>query len=514
MAARPMPVKSKSMPNPIETVETQENQEGKELTHLTKGRARGPKKRSPGKSAPKKEIASKYVAAAVPTVQQNTPIKQKSPSFRPVVPPKSTPEKPRLTEKPLGPERPQKPQKPAVITVRPTSSGSVKSLESVKQQDKSTPSPSDTKPKVIVKREPDSPPPPQSKVWNKPPLKDRPPPSMAPEKFFNASLPSTPEFQPPKPRERERTVSGSMKARLAELSPLRRDSASGALSLFGSLLRSPQAPTPTSTMKKPKYPQLEIIPAPAPSKILDKERLFVQAWSIVSRVKHVSLPNTEEHVLYSGDMHAFLYMFNDEPGASEPSTMKFLWMGRECSLGEREGMEFVRLMGDQNADTYVIRQGNETPLFMRALGGVIVTRNGTRRPLPEEENALFCVRQCLGGVSIDQVPFRRAEFCSGFSFVAKTGNGEVFAWHGNGSLSEEIAAARRFAGQLIQDGAEVRETMEADPSGCAALWKCFEEEQYASGEFWRRKYDLNGFKPVVYVVEDQKVRRLEVWTDE
>ena len=223
----------------------------------------------------------------------------------------------------------------------------------------------------------------------------------------------------------------------------------------------------------------------------------------MSRVKHVSLPNTEEHVLYSNDMHAFLYMFNDEPGAIEPSAITFLWVGKDCTLPEREGMEFVRLMGDQTADTHVIYQGRETPLFIRALGGVIVTRNGSRRPLDSTEDGLFCVRQCLGGISIDQVEFRKREFCSGFSYVAKRGR-DVFVWHGNGSLSEEIAAARRFAAEI---SSQPKEMMEADPVGCSELWKCFDDHEYASGEFWRRKYDLNGFSPVLYLVEGRKVRR-------
>jgi len=507
VSGRPIPVKSKSAPDPMETTESQEHSTSKELTHLTKGRARGPKKRNPTKSAPKKDVVVSGPAERVPSVLESPPNKQRSPSFRPVVPPKSTPEKPKPIEKDVAelqkPEKPPKPPKPvSVVVARPTSSESITSLqETAKQADKLTPSPSSGTQLKVVKPEPDSPPPPQSSVWNKPALKDRPPSSTSPEKFFNASFSSAPEFfQPPKPR--ERVTSGSMKQRLADLSPLRRDSG-GPLSLFGNLLRSPSALITTN--KPSKYTQLEIIPPPSQAKFPDKERLFVQAWSIVSRVKHVSLPNTEEHIFYSRDMHAFLYMFNDEPGAPEPSMMKFLWIGRECCLGEGEGMEFVRLVGDQNADTHVIRQGSETPLFMRALGGVIVTRNGTRRPLAEEENALFCVRQCLGGIAIDQVPFCRSEFCSGFSFVATTREGEVFVWHGNGSLIEEITAARRFAGQLVGDGGQVQEMMEADPTGCTALWKSFDESQYASGEFWRRKYDFNGFNPVLYVVEEQKV---------
>jgi hypothetical protein len=281
-----------------------------------------------------------------------------------------------------------------------------------------------------------------------------------------------------------------MKQRLADLSPLRRDSKS----FFGNLLRSPTQPA------KPKFPAVEVISAPIQERIQDKERLFVQAWSIMSRVKHVSLPNTEEHVLYANDMHAFLYMFNDEPGASEPSAIKFLWVGQDCILPEKEGHEFIRLMGDQNADTQVIHQGHETALFMRALGGVIVTRTGTRRPLDIAENSVFCVREWLGGVSIDELAFRKSEFCSGFSYVVKK-DGDVYAWHGNGSLSEEIAAARRFAGEM----GTVKEMMEADPSGCSELWSCFHDMEYASGEFWRRKYDLNGFNPKLYQLDGQKV---------
>jgi hypothetical protein len=163
-------------------------------------------------------------------------------------------------------------------------------------------------------------------------------------------------------------------------------------------------------------------------------------------------------------------------------------------------------MGDQNADTQVIPQGHETPLFVRALGGVIVTREGTRRPLNSVEDGVFCVRLCLGGIVIDQVSFRKEEFCSGFSYVVKR-DGDVFVWHGNGSLIEEITAARRFAGEV---GQQVREMMEADPSGCMELWKCFDDHEYASGEFWRRKYDTNGFSPMLYVIEGQKVSTLSI----
>jgi hypothetical protein len=442
MSARPIPVKSASAPEPSRRSETTDDSH--QLTHLTKGRARGPKKRN--------------------SVKRVTVI---------------TEEPQTITEKPVI-------ENPAKENMRPRSNQSTTSVK-----------------KPIIKEEPDSPSPPMPSIWTKPPRPQVNTVNLSPEKIFNATFPTTPEpatssTSIPGSRSRQQTISpvGSMKQRLADLSPLRRDrQPTGTRSLFGNLLRSPSAPS------KPKYPSIEIIPASLQTKIVDKERLFVQAWSIVSRVKHVSLSNTEEHILYEKDMHAFLYMFNEEAGASEPSAIKFLWVGRECKLSEKEGMEFVRLMGDQNADTHVIRQGQETPLFVRALGGLIVTRSGTRRKLDCVEDALYCVRGCLGGISIDQVPFQKKEFCSGFSFVVKK-DGKVFMWHGNGSLSEEIAAARRFA---VEIGSQATETMESDPAGCGELWKWFDESTYACGDFWRRKYDLNGFTPTLYVVEASKV---------
>ena len=479
-SSRPMPVKSNSAPELTTTADDIDS--GKQLTHLTKGRARGPKKRSSVKGAEEKSETRKPVPPSPPP--KPAIMEETEPS--PPVPPKDI-KRSMTREEPVSvsPIQPFPTKRPLSLD-KPVPAPPIQPVATKRQ---------------IIKNEPDSPPPPKSSIWNKPPIKDRPVITTSVDKSFEATFMSTPEiFSRPSttgtaPQERQTisSPSGSLKQRFADFSSLRRDSIPR--SLFGNLLSSPiQSP-------KAKLPAIELVPSSITNKIPDKERLFVQAWSIVSRVKHVSLPNTEEHVLYSKDMHAFLYMFNTEPGDSEPSAIKFLWVGKDCTLGEKEGMEFIRLMGDQNADTQVIQQGHETPLFFRALGGIIVTREGTRRPLNSVEDGVFCVRPYLSGIAIDQVSFRKEEFCSGFSYVVKR-DGDVFVWHGNGSLSEEIAAARRFAAEV---GQQVREMMEADPSGCMELWKCFDDHEYASGEFWRRKYDVNGFSPMLYIIEGQKV---------
>src|SRR5277367_5883664 len=201
MAARPVPVKSKSAPEPSTTVE-QDIDEGKQLTHLTKGRARGPKKRNSVKR----------------TTEQTKP---------------PTPEK---FEKPL-------PAKPTII-------------ESPTQKPALPPKPIPTKRGPIIKSEPDSPPPIQSSVWNKP-LRVHTSPELLFDPAFHPSAPdltTRPLSVSTTSRERQKSTSspsGSMKQRLADLSPLRH-----APNIFGNLLRSPSFPKPP----KPKYPALEIVP--------------------------------------------------------------------------------------------------------------------------------------------------------------------------------------------------------------------------------------------------------------
>src|SRR5947207_4871522 len=81
-SSRPVPLKSKSAPEPRTT--TEDIEEGKQLTHLTKGRARGPKKRNSGKRAEEKPEGSTSVQRA-PTQR---PTIQEEPESTPPVPPK------------------------------------------------------------------------------------------------------------------------------------------------------------------------------------------------------------------------------------------------------------------------------------------------------------------------------------------------------------------------------------------------------------------------------------------
>src|SRR5438046_6673447 len=152
---------------------TKDIEEGKQFTHLTKGRARGPKKRISGKRVAEKSETPTFVQSA-PT--QRPTIKEEPESIPPV-PPKEI--KRPITRVSTPQIQPTPPPKPYKVREKPVPSLPVQAVAPKRQ---------------IIKDEPDSPPPPQSSIWNKPPIKDRPVTTSSSEKSFDATFPSTPDF--------------------------------------------------------------------------------------------------------------------------------------------------------------------------------------------------------------------------------------------------------------------------------------------------------------------------------
>ena len=92
---RPVPIRSKSAPEPRTTVE--DIDEGKQLTHLTKGRARGPKKRS----SVKREGENSKTATPVPPSPPPKPTIKEGRETSPPVPPKDV-KRPIIREEPVS----------------------------------------------------------------------------------------------------------------------------------------------------------------------------------------------------------------------------------------------------------------------------------------------------------------------------------------------------------------------------------------------------------------------------
>jgi hypothetical protein len=106
-----------------------------------------------------------------------------------------------------------------------------------------------------------------------------------------------------------------------------------------------------------------------------------------------------------------------------------------------------------------VKQGRETPTFFQAIGGIFITRQGTRERSSADSSYMLCGRSCPGGVAFDEVDMQVSSLCSGFSYVVCR-KGGVYIWKGKGATQAEIGVARLVGFEI--SGGEVNECTEGD----------------------------------------------------
>jgi hypothetical protein len=173
-----------------------------------------------------------------------------------------------------------------------------------------------------------------------------------------------------------------------------------------------------------------------------------QIWELASDGNMSHIPIQEEHILYDESMYLSVHLF--QTGNGSKKTEVYLWIGNEISdLTLEEAQVHARTTAKENrANLSIIRQGKETPRFFTALGGILITRRGTRNT---PKDYMLCGRRHLGHLAFDETDLALKSLCSGFVFVLCL-EGRLFLWKGSGSSQEEISAARLISMDLVSMG--------------------------------------------------------------
>lgn len=156
------------------------------------------------------------------------------------------------------------------------------------------------------------------------------------------------------------------------------------------------------------------------------------------------VPGQEEHILYDNSMYLCTHVFGSSNGAK--NTEVYFWTGSAVPEPTFEDAQlFARKAArDVGGKLVVIRQGKECPNFFQALGGILVTRKGTRTN--HSKQYVLCGRQHLGHMAFDEVELSLNSLCSGFPYLisSRTGllSGKIFLWKGKGCSAEELGCAR------------------------------------------------------------------------
>jgi len=145
-----------------------------------------------------------------------------------------------------------------------------------------------------------------------------------------------------------------------------------------------------------------------------------------------------------------------------------------------------------------LTQGRETPSFVAALGGVIVTRRGSRASLRETAPYMLCCRRAFGGIALDEVDMHYSSLCAGFPYIISTPN-KVYLWKGRGASEDEINTARKTANDFstssveeITEGTETQQFNELIGG---------DAEEQAHADFWKLKPQYPQYAVRVFLVD-------------
>ncbi|CBF88688.1 hypothetical protein AN0837.2 [Aspergillus nidulans FGSC A4] len=212
-----------------------------------------------------------------------------------------------------------------------------------------------------------------------------------------------------------------------------------------------------------------------------------QIWEITGEGNKQDLPVNQEYILYEGAMYLCVHSFEED---GSPRTEVQLWRGDDIWGGAVDSaLPFARRVARENScKLEIISQGKEPARFIQALGGILITRRGSSSRSSSSAIFMLCGRKHLGQMVFDEVDFSPRNLCSGYPFVISAMFGKVYLWKGKGSSAEEIGAARLIGMDLGLTG-EFEEVAEGEePSSFYEVFPQHKEtEEYAQSEDWLLK---------------------------
>ncbi|KAK6539993.1 hypothetical protein TWF694_008826 [Orbilia ellipsospora] len=514
---------------PLKSVTSNESADGPQLTHMTKSRARGPKRRAPAASATPSTRAEseKPKTSFSPQPRSINPTRRSlgqsgigaSSSLNPVTPNKpstisiqpydeennqATPERkdkpPTPAKSPLLKARSSQlnmrdslssptsnPSTPAVKPKSPLASQTpeedipaVKPLFFATPQERATPRRLPTPPSASVTPSPSAP-----RPLPKPPMKSKP--SFGSEESESVVAPSvkdsiarwgstnsTPETTPqrkgmiklPSYQDEVAAMESSRVYRSPQAttnlasspSPLRAGSSrtvdESLLSVVGADAAKYLSQFFTGPITSPPKDGIDVTPLLESKPKQNSEpvqTLKKQVWEITGiNGKKDPVPIGQEHILYEDGLYMCLHSYMESSGMM--SSEVFLWSGDRVSLGtvEEAQLSARRLAREYDGRLIVTQQGKETPRFIEALGGIIITRRGSRARIQQDIPFMLCCRKVLGGIALDEVDIHFTHLCSGFPYIISTPD-RLYLWKGKGSSTEELRAARVASFDLAND---------------------------------------------------------------
>ncbi|KMU82564.1 hypothetical protein CIHG_00345 [Coccidioides immitis H538.4] len=219
-----------------------------------------------------------------------------------------------------------------------------------------------------------------------------------------------------------------------------------------------------------------------------------QIWEFGNDGKRRDLPANQEYILFEQSMYLCIHTFETANGSR--TTQTHLWCGDGISEGTIEDAQLFarKLARENNSKLEILRQGKETANFIQALGGIILTRRGSSSRADSPALYMLCGRRHLGQIAFDEVDMTRQSLCSGYPFILSAKFGNLYLWKGRGSTADELGCARLIGMDLGLTG-EIEEITEGEEP--SSFFDCFPnshvDRTYPSADHWRFKANNEKF---------------------
>ncbi|EWC47120.1 hypothetical protein DRE_03489 [Drechslerella stenobrocha 248] len=210
----------------------------------------------------------------------------------------------------------------------------------------------------------------------------------------------------------------------------------------------------TSSIEYPPNTEIDVTPVLEYKPKLTSEpvqTLKRQVWEITGiNGKKDLVPPGQEHVLYEDGLYLCLHSYMEDSGMMASEV--FLWSGDKVSPGtvEETQLSARRLAREYDGKLIITQQGKEVPRFVEAMGGIIITRQGSRARIQQDIPYMLCCRRVAGGTAFDEVDIHFNNLCSAFPYIISTPD-RLYLWKGKGSSRDELRAARVASFDLAND---------------------------------------------------------------
>lgn len=255
-------------------------------------------------------------------------------------------------------------------------------------------------------------------------------------------------------------------------------------------------------------PQLMLTRQTDAAKIRTTKR---QIWELTGDGKRQELPINQEYVLYEGSMYLCVHLFE---GPNGNSSEVYLWCGDDVPESALEDANlFARKVArEHGCKLEVVRQGKEPVRFIQALGGIIITRRGSSSRHTSSALYMLCGRKHLGQMAFDEVDYSLRNLCSGFPFVVSAPFGKLYLWKGKGSGPEETGAARLISMDLGLTGEfeEVEEGQEPE-SFFDVFAGSKETNPLMTSDYWQLKPKYDHYRTRLLRVDHQLGQPPRFW---